>query len=457
MVYKLAQYIVNSGNADLDVDLSCLTTANVTDMSVENIITLLINKVCTLQDLVNDLGSGDTVPDPLLTIAQCFRTTDAYGDVQTTMQHTAYTSAIGLKVCTINTTVNTHASTLTSYGNRLTVLEAAIANPATNTGTVSLTCSGTNSPLTFANAILNLENQICTLRNATGTATALTQAAANQCLNLSTSAALSKAGTMAAIPGWKTSVSTTADSLTNLWLTVCDLRDAFKNIRGLIKNDCSSIVVDFAVAQINGGAAVNVFFSGYSSIPSNWSNCTATQSKMTITDTAGGRHIVNVDVVSQANNAAPLVIQLEGTPLNLTTALTFTLEACLTDGTVICSKNAVRTLGNTVSTCPSLVVTPNVTALSYSFSPTVTNNVVYKVSLLTNADVEITSKTYTNPQSVVSDTFTGLTASTTYKLRTTVTVGTAAPVVCTPTSHTTADSSTGPCNPPTNISGTFSE
>lgn len=457
VVYKLAQYIVDSGNAQLDIDLSCITTAIVTDMSVDNILTLLINKVCTLQDLVNDLGSGDTVPDPLLTIAQCFRTTDAYGDVQTRMQHTAYTSAIGLKVCEINTTVTSHTSTLASYGNRLTVLEAAVSNPVNNTGSVTLSCSGVNTPLSYANAILNIENQICTLRNATGTATALTQAAATQCLNLSTATALSKAGTMSAIPGWKTTVSTTADSLTNLWLTVCDLRDAFSAIKGLIKADCSSVVVDFAVVSINNGSAANLFFSGYSSIPSGWTNCSASGSRMTIKDALNNVHIINVDVVSAANNASPLVIQLEGTPLNLATALTFTLEACLTNSGNTCNKTVVKTTGSSTNACPNIVVTPATTVLSYSFEPPITNNVSYRIELQNSAGVQVGSKTFSNPQGVVTDSFINLIEGNVYKIRAVVTVGSLPAQECPFASYTTINTGSNTCGtPPTVVSATLS-
>ncbi len=457
VVYKLAQYIVQSGNAQLDIDLSCITTAIVTDMSVDNILTLLINKVCTLQDLVNDLGSGDTVPDPLLTIAQCFRTTDSYGDVTTKLQHTAYTSAIGLKVCEINTAVTSHTSTLTSYGNRITVLESAIANPANNTGAVTLTCSGTNGPLSFANAILNLETQICTLRNATGTSTAITQAAATQCASLATSTALSKAGTMAAIPGWKTTVSTAADSLTNLWLTVCDLRDAFNAIKGLIKADCSTVVVDFAVVTINNGTAANLFFSGYSSIPSGWANCSANGSKLTIKDALNNIHIVNVDVISAANSNTPLVIQLEGTPLNLATALTFTLEACLSNSGTTCNKTVVKSTGTTTNACPNLVVTPSTTTLAYSFAPPINNNVTYRIELQNAAGVQVGAKTFTNPSGLVSDSFINLVEGNVYKIRAVVTVGTLPAQECSFATYTTINTGSNTCGtPPTVVSATLS-
>jgi transcription termination factor NusB len=284
VIYKLADFLCNSGNQNLDIDLSCLTNVNVTDKSIENILTLLITKTCTLEDLINNIGAGPTVEDPLITIAQCFRTTDSNGDPVTTQHHTEYTRLIGLKVCTIEGNVSSHTTTLSSYGNRLTVLEQAVLGSSSTEGNVTLTCGGTTTTVTISEAILNLQNQVCSIRTAIGTNSALTAAAALQPSSLATAPALSTTGTMSALTGFKSTVSTTADTLSNLWVTLIDLRTAFNNIKDLIKPDCANVIVDFAPAMINNGTAVNLFFSGYSSVPTGWVNTDSKGSKLTITE-----------------------------------------------------------------------------------------------------------------------------------------------------------------------------
>jgi hypothetical protein len=405
-------------------------------MSIDNVITLLISKVCTLEDLINDIGAGNTVENPLLTIAQCFRTNDSNGDPITQLQHTVYTGLIGLKVCEINTTVTSHTSTLTSYGNRLTVLEAAVNAPTSPTS-VTLTCAGATSTLSLNNAILNIQEQICTLKGAVGTPTALGQAAALQCTGLSTAPALSKPGTMSAITGWKTTVSTTADSLSNLWLTVCDMRDTIANLQGLVKPVCTSTTVDFALALINNGTAVNLFFNGYSNIPAGWSNCDAAGSKLTITDSLGNTHLTRVNLVTAVASTSPVVIQLEGTPLNLATDLTFTLESCLINGTTQCTKTITKSASSATNACPSVIVTPGNTSLAFAFAPTITQNVSYKIELYNSGNTLINSKTFANPSGVVSDSFTNLLEGNIYKVRAVVTVGTLAPKECAFASYTT--------------------
>lgn len=456
VIYKLADFICNSGNQNLDVDLSCLTNVNVTDKSIENILTLLITKTCTLEDLINDIGAGPTVEDPLITIAQCFRTTDSNGDPITTKQHTEYTRLIGLKVCTIDGTVSAHTSTLSSYGNRITVLEQAVLGNSATEGQVTLTCGGTTTTQSISDALLNLQAQVCGIRTALGTNSALTSAAGLQPSSLSTSPALSVTGTMSALTGWKPTVSTVADTISNLWVTLIDLRTAFNNIKDLIKPDCANVIVDFAPAMINNGTAVNLFFSGYSSVPTGWTNTDSKGSKLTITDALGNSHPIYVDVIGVVNSANPLVIQLSGTPLNLATKLTFTLASSLTNSGVQCNKTITKGSDSATNSCPTLTVVPGATTMAFSFAPPINDNAVYKIELLSSGDVVLSTKTFTNPQAIVSDVFTNLLQGTAYKVRATTTIGSLAPVVCPSAPYTTLNTDTGSttCGLPPTIAGT---
>jgi hypothetical protein len=433
-----------------------LTSVNVTDKSIENILTLLITKTCTLEDLINNIGAGPTVEDPLITIAQCFRTTDSNGDPVTTKQHTEYTRLIGLKVCDINTTVTAHTASISSYGNRITVLEQAVLGSSATEGQVTLSCGGVNTSLTITDAILNLQTQVCSIRTAIGTNSALTTAAGLQPSSLSTAPALSTTGTMSALTGWKPTVSTVADTISNLWVTLIDLRTAFNNIKDLIKPDCANVIVDFAPAMINNGTAVNLFFSGYSSVPTGWTNTDSKGSKLTITDTLGNSHPIYVDVIGQVNSANPLVIQLSGTPLNLATKLTFVLQSSLTNSGVQCNKTVTKESTGGTNSCPTLQVVPGSTTMAFSFNPPITDNATYKIELLSSGDAILLTKTFTNPQAIVSDVFTNLLQGTAYKLRATTTIGNLSPVVCPSAPYSTINTDTGSttCGLPPTIAGT---
>jgi hypothetical protein len=71
-------------------------------------------------------------------------------------------------------------------------------------------------------------------------------------------------------------------------------------------------------------------------------------------------------------------------------------------------------------TCPYVSVTPGFTTAAFSFAHLGGNISAYVVELLSVSDVVLDSKTFNSPGSTVADTFTGLTLSTTYKIRVTV-------------------------------------
>ena len=82
-----------------------------------------------------------------------------------------------------------------------------------------------------------LEQAFCSMRNFTGTSQELYQAIARDCPNLADLPALSNSGTMRQIYGWIPNPVNVAQSINNLWLTICDLRTA---IRTLLMGCCSS-------------------------------------------------------------------------------------------------------------------------------------------------------------------------------------------------------------------------
>jgi hypothetical protein len=458
VMYKLAQYIVDSGNQNLDVDLSCLTASEVTDKTIENILTLLVTKTCTLEDRLDNLAATPVTNDPEVVVAPCFRELDDYGDPITQILHTEYTKRLGLSLCTTNTRVAGHTTTLTSYGNRITQLEAAVGVGSTE-GQITLTCGGNSSPMLISAAIATLENRLCTFRSAVGNETALLSASQKQCANLASATALSAPGTMGALTGWKSTVSTTADSLTNLWLTVCDIRSAFDKIKDFIKPDCSKVTIDFAPALIENGTKVNLFFSGYSSVPTGWVNTDPAGSKLVIKDSLGTEYPVMIDVAAAVRASNPVVISLAGTPLNLATDLVFTLTSKLTYDGVECVKTVIKNIGTSTNTCPTIVVTPAITTMAFSFAPPINTNITYKIELLTSGDTLVSSRTFANPQSVVSDVFTTLQANTQYKIRAVVTVGSLPASTCPATTYSTTSDGTGNTScglPPTIISTSMS-
>jgi hypothetical protein len=104
---------------------------------------------------------------------------------------------------------------------------------------------------------------------------------------------------------------------------------------------------------------------------------------------------------------------------------------------------------NTHLTCPTVLITPGITNVTFSFDHLGGDVSAYTVDLLSSSNVVLGTKNVTSPGSTVSDSFTGLTLSTAYKIRVTVKAQgtTLYTLVCTAVDFTTIA-----CSAPTAVS-----
>ena len=94
---------------------------------------------------------------------------------------------------------------------------------------VTPVCSAPAIPTLINKALEALESAFCSYRNFTGTPDELSKAIALDCPNLNTLSALSNTNTMSDIYGWVNTPTNVAQSMNNLWLTICDIRSAIRN------------------------------------------------------------------------------------------------------------------------------------------------------------------------------------------------------------------------------------
>jgi len=333
---------------DLSVlDLDCLVNTSDPERTIEIILQLIIDKLCSIDPTP---GPDPDTGEVIVTIASCFQTTDLNGDLVTSMKVSDYAKAIGIKVCTLQSLVNQHTSTIANHETRIIALENE--EPVVVLPKVTPNCVVTPAVATDMDIVLEaLEDQFCQLRTVTGTPTALSQGITNQCTSLNTSPKLSGSGTMSSIAGWKTTVSTVADSLTNLWLTICDMRAAVQAVQTCCSITCQDILVDYIVTIVDNGATLRIYFSGYSNIPSGFTSCNPSGSVMNISDGLGGSYNLNIDIPVAANNPAPITVNVADTPLSNSGTFTFTLASCLTNGTLTCNKTVPKTASVPQSVC----------------------------------------------------------------------------------------------------------
>lgn len=355
VVFKLATEICAlKAQLDLtDLDFDCLVSSAVGTPEPAHTLSvaleLLINKVCSLDDIINGVSEddGSVNLDPVLTIpsnAACFYTTDENGNQVTQVTQSTFTKRIAVQVCALKTLTAQHTSVLGNHETRLVTLENKPASSALPMVTPTCTFPSTTD-VALDVAWEALEQQFCQLRSITGMPTALSAALTYQCQGLGTETALSSTGVMSSLAGWKGQVTTVADALQNLFITVCDMRAAVKDLTvngtGSTATGCAAIIVDFTATLNTERTSATLYFAGITTIPTGYDDTTALGAKLTVSDSAGAKYITYVNVTDNATNTNGVTVGLPG--LNPSLTYTYLLEASFSKDGSECLKNVTKT------------------------------------------------------------------------------------------------------------------
>lgn len=465
VVFKLATELCDILDT-LDIntyDLTCFEPICPKPENFHDLIQFLITKICELQCPTPTVTQGGCPDNCIVTVAPCFYFVNQLGDTISTMTLTDYVTAIGNKICQLVSQIDTLGARVgvlegetAINGARILTLEDEIASAVVTLPTSCLLGPAPEGGWPIGTVVQNLETEFCQLKQATGTPIALLQAIQQQCANMDNLKTLTnRTSNYGSIPGWVTAANyfTVADSLNNLWLTVCDIRAAVENIlKTCCCTDCDDVDVSFTSTLT--GSTLNLFFNG--SFPAGMTDCFPSGNLITITDTDGGTYVTYVEVVNNTPGSAS--INLSGTPVNTALNLTITIQGCWNRpapgsdcGGLRCERVLTYILVNTAP-CPTLVLTPGATTIDYSFTNNVNGPVTYDVKLYTLGNVFVASQTHANPVylSTVSGQFTGLTPSTNYYVVVTATVN-GNTTTC-PQAFVTTLAET--CVPPTAVSAT---
>jgi hypothetical protein len=212
-------------------DLSCLGITACGPKDFQALIQLLIEKICELQG-VSPSTTKDTgaCPDCIVTVASCF-----IQNGQTTMQLLDYVQMIAEKVCALINQIADIQQQLNDLTIRVEILENT-PPPVFEVPSVSFSCAvGTmvpGQPYPIDTALQIFINQVwCPMSEALGTPTELLDSYVIPC---------EVSSDVTTNPHWTASPSTLAESITNIWLVLCDLYDIINNI-SLDVQDTNSI------------------------------------------------------------------------------------------------------------------------------------------------------------------------------------------------------------------------
>ena len=223
-------------------DLACLGLGNFGPVDFQGLIQLLVTKICEIENISvstsNVINSGGTTgstsgdcPDCVVSVAECFQSSG------TTMQLTAYTQLIGERICVLINDISSINATLVSLDTRVTTLENT-PPPSSTTPSFTLTCTvgsytpGTPLPI---NTILQefINNVWCNFYAVTGSSGSLTLAISKQCITDSDTQ-LSDGQPFSSNANWVSPASTVADTITNIWVALCDIYNYTKTFASTV-------------------------------------------------------------------------------------------------------------------------------------------------------------------------------------------------------------------------------
>jgi hypothetical protein len=211
--------------------------------TLKQLLQLIINKVCYLEANGGGSGSGsgneargggNAESNTYVDLPPCLYFTNEDGDLVTTMLFTDYLLYLANTICTVILDINNINSNVSILASNVATLQLQVANLQSYTYEIFVTsqCASAPTPgqtLLIQDAFANLEASYCNLQSSVGLSTQLIAAINAQCPSLPGLPVLFGTGTMGSIPGWVDTPITVADTINNLWLTVCDMRNKLVN------------------------------------------------------------------------------------------------------------------------------------------------------------------------------------------------------------------------------------
>lgn len=299
------------------------------EKTLQNILQLLINKVVTLEELIDDLdgsGSGDEV---IIRLASCFRVDDGSGDIITELKHSDYTKAIGLQVCEvltdmagISTRVNGLENDVDDLKDRVQVLE-----------------TGDDGLEALEDRVGDLESSVGGLVAVLGSNTDLAEITSEEC---PTSGPGNSVSSLAAGDGsalWTGNSDNVAESVRRIWLAVCDLRSAVKIIQdNCCQITCDDITVDFDIKLADDRLSATLFFAFKSHIPLGFTDVNALGNKLVVTDANGATAPFFIKVAEEVQNPDGILIDFASTALDPNLDYSFSMDASMKSESLTCVK-----------------------------------------------------------------------------------------------------------------------
>lgn len=385
----------------LEYDQECLGM----ECGIENIkdvLNILLKKFCEIKNNVTT-GQSTTI-DYTINVSSdnCFAIAGG------TYNLVDFVHIIADKICNMNSSIGGIINTIDS-------LENAIQQLNNNTPTnedVSRIINSTIRPIN--NNIQELGSGISTLNSNLGNTKSVHNAITTMPSSLSTANKLYGQGQMQDIHGWILTPNNTAESITDMWHTIIDMRNALSTLIGNLSEGCSytEIIID---AHSTTSTRLVITLTGH--IPAGYIDSQVGSSLLIRDRVTGMQQTINNIMLTTYLNGPNLEIDLSGVSgdNDLDIRLTSRIYNPTDNSECVMMFDGMSV---SMTTCPTVTLVPNYTSIAFSFS--------YYGNMPSIYAIECYDSTGTNFVGSVSGTINGnnvtgtlynLTENTTYKVR----------------------------------------
>lgn len=416
------------------LDLKCTLPEGDPPTVLKDIIQAIIDYICALQPLEYTL--------PNIALPACLQYDDILtGDPVTSLRLDLYAAYLASKICDILSAITVINATLSDHEGRLLILEACVlpCNPGSGAEVQVLPqCVLSSLELVDLSTLtLALELAFCSLRTAVGTVSQISNAVAQQCI-FSTTATLSAVSTYGSQTGWQSPASTLAQSVQNMWIVICDMYAAVKNIQdNCCDTGCASITFAYTYSTlVDGGGIVTDLVLNFTSsiIPAPFADCGGS-TVIKVTDSNGAFITTNANIASLQSN--PLGFNIDISSLNTTAAVTVQINYCATDGVSNCEEINTQIIPLQIPCPTGIVLTPSSNSLGVDFTNALGTSAIYTIVVTDNVtSIVAGTAVVVNPGVSVSTSIPALAGSTLYDVTITVSYG-GSSIVCPSGSATT--------------------
>jgi len=371
IVYKLSEKVCDiEGSVTInDVNVTCLLDScdflEAPDGSLGSLLQTIVDGICCSNTSLSQQTSTLTARtanlynEPILVLPTNFQYTDPEtGLPVVTLPLGEFASNTATNSSTLKTIVQGQTNQISNQELRIQTLESDpgyIPPTVTPVGTYGGVISGIPTQINIL--LTAVENDYTFYKFSAGSTTDLINATNAQCPFLGSSEALGQPGVMSSITGWNNNLSNLAQSVQNLWLTVCDMRTAVNTIKQNITPDCSQFLLNYVVSTDSGRDNLTISYNGLTVIPAGFSNC-PTLSTVSVTDgitTFTDSLDLTADVTSGTT-----VLDLSTSGLNVNLPWVVTITGCIVNSGVTCSKTVSKT------DTPTTTTTTSASAVLYS-------------------------------------------------------------------------------------------